>query len=337
MHTDALLRLGALPRARLVPLPSPLVRLERFSEALATEVWMKRDDIGSPALAGNKVRKLEFLMGTAMADGADWIVTAGAAQSNSARAAAAAAAACGLGATLVLQGDAPPDPTANLLLDHLLGADVRFVGDVSWEELDRIVGRVGADLAAEGHRPVTAPVGCSSPLGALGFVAAYVELVGQLGEIDIAPTRLLHTSTSGGTHAGLILGRHLLGRGPAVAGVLAGKLSRDPEGAAEGLARQAAKLLGIDAIDGDLVADLDDGYIGGGYAVPSDDAAAAIDLLARTEAILCDPVYSGKGLAALVAMAGRSQGPLVFWHTGGWHSLFEPTIGLDQLSRSRPH
>ncbi len=327
----ALEQLHALPRAELVAWPSPLQRLDRFSEAIGVEVWCKRDDMGSPGLAGNKVRKYELVLGAALADGADVLITTGAAQSNSARAGAAAAATLGMDCVLVLSGEAPARATANLLLDRLFGADVRFAGRVGWEELNRQVAAIGDELRTAGRRPVTAPVGCSSPLGSLGFALAYLELVDQLENLGIGPSLVVHTSTSGGTSAGLLVGRLLAGGGPPLRAVDAGLVFADPTAGIARLATDALALLGDDrTITADDV-DLDLSQLGSGYGKPTEACVEAIRLLARTEGIVCDPVYSGKGLAGLVAEArsgalDRSR-PVVFWHTGGWHALFDPHYG----------
>lgn len=333
-HADALDRLRTLPRVTLAPLPTPLQRLDRFSEAIGAEVWCKRDDIGSPGLAGNKVRKYELVLAAALAEGADTLVTTGAAQSNSARTGAAAAARLGMRCVLVLTGEAPPERTANLLLDSLLGADVRFTGSVGWDDLGPLLERCADEQRAAGHRPFVAPVGASSPRGALGFALAYLELLEQLDALGPAfaasTVAVVHTTTSGGTHAGLVVGRALAGRGPQVIGIDAGRVLAEP---AEGLARLAgATAAEVGADVSFTAADIDVRleHAGPAYGAITAEAVAAIRLLARTEGIVCDPVYSGKGLAGLVAMARAgafTDGPVVFWHTGGWHAVFDPHYG----------
>lgn len=333
-HAAALDRLRTLPRVTLAPLPTPLQRLDRFSEAIGAEVWCKRDDIGSPALAGNKVRKYELVLASALAAGADTLITTGATQSNSARTGAAAAARLGMRCVLLLTGEAPADRTANLLLDSLLGAEVHFAGAVGWQELGPLLERCAADQRAAGRRPFIAPVGASSARGALGFALAYLELLDQLDAIGPAfatsTVAVVHTTTSGGTHAGLVVGRALAARGPRVIGIDAGRVLADP---AEGLARLAGAAAA--ELEADITfnaADIDVRleHAGPAYGAITGEAVAAIRLLARTEGIVCDPVYSGKGLAGLVAMArdgAFTEGPVVFWHTGGWHAVFDPHYG----------
>ncbi|MGE0727907.1 MAG: 1-aminocyclopropane-1-carboxylate deaminase/D-cysteine desulfhydrase [Acidimicrobiia bacterium] len=346
-HTAALDRLLALPRVRLALLPTPLHRLDRFSEAIGVEVWCKRDDIGAPGLAGNKVRKFELVLAAAQAAGADTLITTGAAQSNSARTGAAAAAALGLRCVLVLTGAPPPERRANLLLDELFGADVRFAGPVGWEELGPILEAVAAEERAAGRNPFIAPVGASSPLGALGFALGYLEVVEQLEQGSAggpapapgpdAVRALVHTTTSGGTHAGLVVGRALLGRGPRVIGIDAGRVLTEPAAGLAALATAAAAEVGAARTFDEAEIDVRLEHAGPAYGAVTDEAVAAIRLLSRTEGIVCDPVYSGKGLAGLVAMARSGEldgGPVLFWHTGGWHAVFDPHYG-DPLLEQR--
>lgn len=207
-------RLAALPRLTLGPCPTPLVALPRFSDAVGREIWAKRDDMGAVGLAGNKVRKLELILARARQDGADTVITTGAIQSNSARCTAAAAALLGLRCILVLTGEPPRFERANLLLDRLFGAEVRLVGTQSWDELGPLLEAEADAVRAGGGHPVIAPVGASSPLGALGFALAFLELTDQLGAIGLDAAAVVHASTSGGTHAGLVVGRAVAGQRP---------------------------------------------------------------------------------------------------------------------------
>src|SRR3954449_13293661 len=192
-----------VPRATLAPLPTPLHHLPRFRAAVGADVWMKRDDVGAVGLAGNKVRKLEFVLGVARRDGADAIVIVGAEQSNACRAAAAACAQLGLRCVLVLTGDEPGRAAGNLLLDRLYGAEVRFAGTTDWAELADAAARAGDELRAAGATPYRLPAGASSPLGAVGFAVAFFELLDQLDAAGLAPATLVHAPSPGGTHAGL--------------------------------------------------------------------------------------------------------------------------------------
>src|SRR3954447_1791454 len=299
-----------LPRATLAPLPTPLHHLPRFSAAIGAEVWMKRDDVGALGLAGNKVRKLEFVLAAARRDGADAIVIVGAEQSNACRAAAAACAQLGMRCVLVLSGDEPDRATGNLLLDRLYGAEVRFAGTTDWAALAEAADRATAELRSAGASPATVPVGASSPLGAVGFAVAWFELLEQLDALGVAAGTVVHASSSGGTHAGLVAGRRLSERGPRVRAIgVADDIYPDMAGRYAEIATGAARLLGAGFAVGPGDLWLDMTFLGTGYAVPTDAAVEAIRLLARTEGIACDPVYSGKALAAVVGAARGRRGP----------------------------
>src|SRR5262249_38002542 len=197
---------GGPARRPLTPLPTPLEPAPRFSEAAGVEVWVKRDDIGSIGLAGNKGRKLEYPVAAPLAGGTDTPVTPGAAASHPPRATAAAAAQAGLRCVLVLGGEPPDAPNGNVLLDGLFGAELRFARTGDWSELDRALHATAAELRSAGSHPYVMPAGCSSPLGAVGFVHAHTELAAQMAEAGIAAQALYHASSSRGTHAGPVAG-----------------------------------------------------------------------------------------------------------------------------------
>src|SRR3954471_257771 len=273
-----------LPRATLAPLPTPLHHLPRFSAAVGAEVWMKRDDIGALGLAGNKVRKLEFVLGAARRDGADALVIVGAEQSNACRAAAAACAQLGIRFVLVLSGGEPHRVSGNLLLARLYGAEVRFAGTTDWAALAEAADRATEELRGTGASPATLPVGASSPLGAVGFVVAWFELLEQLDALDVAAATVVHASSSGGTHAGLLAGRRLSEGGPRVRAIgVADDIYPDMAARYAEIGSGALELLGggAGAIGPDEVA-IDFGFIGEGYAKPTAEALDAIRLLART-------------------------------------------------------
>ena len=330
---DPFAALDRRPRAELTGSPAPLEAAPRLSRELGVEVWLKRDDIGALGLMGNKVRKLEFTLGEAVAQGAESVVTLGAPQSNHARATASAAARLGLHAVLVMGGERPAGPpTGNLLLDALFGAEVVFAGTEDWAQL---AARVEA-IAEERTGAYTLPAGGSSPVGALGFVAAYSELLAQLDTAGLEPREIYHASTSGGTHAGLMAGHALAGRGPRPVGFDVGQIVPDASGLLTWLANEAGALLGADLALSEDDARLDLSQLGDGYGAFTRAGIEAIRLLARTEGVLLDPVYSAKGMAGLVAdaRAGRVEGPVVFWHTGGGPSLFAAGWG-ERLLASR--
>lgn len=314
-------RLQAIPVAGLVSQPTPLHRLDRLSGRLGTEVWIKRDDIGSVALAGNKIRKFDFILGNTVAD---ILVTTGAGQSNSARAGAAAAAALGMHCHLVIGDEEPTDLSGNLILDDLLGATLEFRPQASWAELNASVQEVADRLQQSGRTAIMAPVGASSPLGSLGFALAFLEFDQQCRDHGLTPSTVVHASSSLGTHAGLLVGRAVSGRDIDIVGIDVGEIYPDLNAQANALAQDAAKLIGLTLSDPG--ADVRTDYVSPGYGHPSSATVAAIRLLARQEAVITDPVYSGKGAQGMLDLISRGDihGSLVFWHTGGYHALFDP-------------
>lgn len=339
--TFDLVRAALAPqRVQLVDLPTPMHRLHRLSEAIGADVWIKRDDAAPLAVAGNKVRKLEYLLGDAMATGCDVLLAQGAPISNVTRATAAAGAASGVDVVLVLAGPEPDQPTGNLLLSGMLGADIRFTGGEQtdgpayWNALADDTERVERELVERGRRPYLMPVGCSSPRGVVGFVAAYGELLEQISEMDCPAEVVYHASSSAGTHAGLLLGRALAGKGPRVSGIVVADVYDDLEGHVRELVDGACALIGQPAVT--TRANFDEQHRGDAYGHPTAAALEAVDLLARTEGIVCDPVYSGKALAAVIAgaRAGLSSS-YIFWHTGGVQGIFEPKYAEEFWSARR--
>lgn len=317
-----------LPRVPLIETPTPLRPAPRFSEWAGAEVWVKRDDYAPLTLAGNKLRKLEYVLPPVLDTGADTVVTMGAAQSNAARSAAVVAAATGLDCALALMGDdpGPEGRTGNILIEQATGAEVHFTGASDWEGLARAADGLVEDLRRRGRRPELLPLGYSTPLGVAAFAAAFAELEEQLGDRGLRPAALVHASTSGGTHAGLSLGRSLLASETRVIGVDAARVfGAETEAVLDSMIDGGAEALGV-ARPADAVVDLRFEFLGAGYGEPTEEGVAALRALARLEGILTDPVYSAKALAGLVALArsGELSGPLVFWHTGGVPALFAP-------------
>ncbi len=320
-------RLDAFPRFPLTFLPTPLVRAGNLERALgedAPQIWIKRDDMTGLAFGGNKSRKLEYLTGDALARGATVLISEGAAQSNHARQTAAAAAIAGLKCVLVLDTRRNAELTGNLLLDELLGADVHLVGGSS-ERKDEMA-RVVEYLVAEGETPYSIPTGGSVPIGALGYVRCVSELMEQIDALGIRPVRLYFPTGSQGTQAGLVAGALVFDapfeiRGVAVEGT-AEELSRE----ALPIANETLGLLGSDVrLDLDDIS-IDDTQVGSGYAIPTEEGMAAIGLLARTEALILDPVYTSKAMAGLIEdVRAGLFGPddaIVYVHTGGGPSVF---------------
>jgi 1-aminocyclopropane-1-carboxylate deaminase/D-cysteine desulfhydrase-like pyridoxal-dependent ACC family enzyme len=317
---------GALRSLPSVPLgsgPTPVEDLTRLRAVLGggPRLLVKRDDAIDFAFGGNKVRKMRLVAARAREDGADTLITTGGVQSNHARVTAAAAAKLGLKCILVANGAAPEHPTGNALLDRLLGADVRYVSS-------REARAPAMELAAEevrrwGGTPCVIPLGASTPLGAAAFVGAIAELRDQIDPPDV----IIHSTSSGGTQAGLAAGCLLSGWATRVVGISAdesaGSLERDIRGILSGL----GSLLGFDSQRFARVAvEVDDAFAGPGYGIPTAASREAIELLARTEALFLDPTYTAKAMAALVAYARRGafseKDTVLFWHTGGQVGLF---------------
>lgn len=301
--------------------------LPRLSEKLGVEIWAKRDDLGSVGLAGNKVRKLEMELANAVEMGATHIVTEGSRHSNATRAAAAAAASIGMKCTLVLCHDEPKEPVGNLLLDALFGADLRLVGEVSWIELSKLTEGVIAELEAAGERVYRLPIGSATGRGATSFARAYIEADEQMRSQGSQFKTLVHASSAGSTHAGLTLGRKISQADTRIVGVVvAGEVYDDVPANYLRLANEAANLIApsvnVEQTDFEITED----YLGEGYGRPASGVDEAIDLMARLEGIIVDPVYTAKAVAAIIDMARKRtiEGPVLFWHTGGYHAIFDP-------------
>ncbi len=315
---------GHLPRLSLGFFPTPVEPLSRLAKTLGgPRLLIKRDDQTGLATGGNKTRKLEFSVAEALRQGADTLITLGAVQSNHCRQTAAAAARYGLRCILVIRGHAPADITGNLLLDHLLGAQVVFSGQRTREE---IAAQVMADQQAAGYHPYFIPLGASNEVGAAGFVAAMEELDSQLKEQHIHVDRIVFASSSAGTQAGLCVGAKAVGFPGQIAAIAID--STRPELQAE-VAKIAVPL--IQRLNLDLPFTTDevvvyDGYLGAGYSIMGEPEREAIQLLARHEGILLDPVYTGRAMAGLVDLISQGEfaedETILFWHTGGSVALF---------------
>jgi D-cysteine desulfhydrase/L-cysteate sulfo-lyase len=333
MVTDTVTRLprmsAELPRLRLAQLPTPLEEAARLSDTLAgPRIYFKRDDLTGAGLGGNKVRKLEFVIGRAVAEGADALVVCGGFQSNLARIAAAVGNRLGLQVVLVLGGEPgePRLPVGNLLLDHLYGVSVHTIDTSPRWEFGSAVEDVAADLRARGKHPYIVPLGGSGPEGMAGYVSATEELLEQLAHRNLRPSRLYVAVGSGGTFSGLLLGALNQGASYQVVGI---SVSRSREYLIEQIhsaASAAAASLGLSRWPAGAQIHVDDGYIGPGYGVMTPGCRHAIELVARMEGVLLDPVYSGKAMHGLIDHIRDGQigahESVVFLHTGGWPALF---------------
>jgi 1-aminocyclopropane-1-carboxylate deaminase/D-cysteine desulfhydrase-like pyridoxal-dependent ACC family enzyme len=317
--------IAALPRFRLFDEPSPLHRLSRFSAALGggADVWIKREDLLPLAFGGNKLRNLEFLVGAALAGEADVLVTSGRRWSNHCRLTAAAGAKSGLAVHLVLTGPPVTPPGPNERLDRLLGAIVHVSATDARADRETLVEEVVAALRSAGHRPFLVPVGGSGAVGAAGQVLAGLELAAQARSRGISPEAVILPSATGGTQAGVLVGLRLGGLATRLAGIAVASPPAELVPVIERLLEGLEPLAGLRVEPTEI--DLDGSLLGRAYGVPTPAAAEAAELLARTEGILVDPIYTAKALAGLVAgvRSGRLSGTVVFWHAGGTPGLFE--------------
>lgn len=308
--------LADFPRVKLGLFPTPIHRLDRVSSLLHTNVYIKRDDLTGVGLGGNKVRKLEFLLADAQQKGARLVFTTGGAQSNHAMLTAAAAGKLGMEAILILKQRGVTERLGNQLLEHLMGTEVRFMDTDDYADIYAEMDRVGKERGVPYYK---IPCGGSNALGTLGYVACAEEIRGQGMKFD----HLVCAEGSGGTMAGLALGAKLFLPGTRVYGMM---VDTDPfDVITLRLMREAAELLEADiAVSGEdfTLHDL----CGPGYAIPSEEGNAAVELMAREEGIFLDPVYTGKAFAGLLQMARegafREDDRVLFLHSGGAGGLF---------------
>jgi 1-aminocyclopropane-1-carboxylate deaminase/D-cysteine desulfhydrase-like pyridoxal-dependent ACC family enzyme len=314
---------------RLATLPTPLEPGPVLPGG--ARLWVKRDDLTGLGMGGNKARKLEVLCAEAELTGADTLVTVGAGQSNHCRMTAAAGAVLGLEVHLVLGGTRPEVLTGNQLLAARFGATMHFPGTERWHELEAAMADLAGRLRAEGRVPFTIPIGGSTPLGAVGFAAAAAELAAQCRTTGLNPVAVVHATSSGGTHAGLLAGFAALWaegeRVPAVVAVGVAKGVIADRALTAHLARGCLATLGLDpllVVETDVTVESD--WLGPDYGVDTPEAQAAADWAARHGAWVLDPVYTAKAFAGLLAMAEAGRwGPgddVVFWHTGGQPAVF---------------
>jgi D-cysteine desulfhydrase len=323
------MNLARFPRRRYTAGTTPLEHLEHLGAALGgPEIWTKRDDLLGLAAGGNKTRKLEFLVADALASGCDTLVTVGAVQSNHCRLTAAAAAREGLKCRLVLEERVPGSydrgASGNNFLFDLLG--VEAVSPVqAGADLAAAMQAVADELAGQGRKAYVIPGGGSNPLGALGYVACAQELMAQTFEAGLRIDHVVCASGSAGTHAGLLAGLAGMNSGIPVTGISVRRPRAEQEANVHALAVQTAELLGIPPPPRAAVTVLDD-WVGPGYSLPTPEMIEAVRLTASLEGVLLDPVYTGKTMAGLMALArgGRFEAGerVLFLHTGGSPALY---------------
>lgn len=321
------------PRAELANLPTRGHWL-RFGEGAGPRIWMKRDDHTGAEVMGNKIRKLEYLMAEAQAEGATHVITCGGEQSNHARATAFAAARLGLSSILILRTDdpaRPPPPTGNILLDRLVGAELVWISRAAWRERARLLAESADRVRAAGGTPYVIPEGGSNALGSWGYIRAAHELAEDLRDIASPerPVTVVYALGSGGTGAGLVLGAKLFGlaaRGIRIAGV---NVCDDRAYFLEAIGKICAEAearwqLGANVTADDI--DIIDGHVGLGYAKSRPEELATIRDLCRSDGVVLDPVYTGKAFHGMLAELRRDPArfgaSIAFLHTGGLFGLF---------------
>jgi len=311
----------SIPRLHFAHLPTPIEELPSVTKELGgPRILVKRDDQTGLAFGGNKTRKLEFLVAEAQEQGAKMMISAGAIQSNHCRQTAAAAARYGFECTLVLTGDMPAQPSANLLLDGLFGANIVHVADR--KDRDRILQETFDNATNEGKKPYLVPYGGSSPTGALGYAFAMEEFIKQ----DVHADWIVFGTSSGGTHAGLVLGQRVFGFKGKVLGISIDEPETWLKSHVSELATKASEKLGerLEFGPADVLAN--DRYCRAGYGVLTEAERDAVRLFARTEGLLLDPVYTGRAAAGMIDLIRtgffKKEETILFWHTGGQPALF---------------
>lgn len=316
-----------LPRIRLAHLPTPIEALPGLSAQFGgPKLLVKRDDLTGLALGGNKIRKLEFLLAEAQSHGAKTIITAGAVQSNHCRQTAAACARLNFSCQLVLSGEKPSQVSGNLLLDQLFNARIIWT---SPDERDQALQQAFKKAWEAGQRPYLIPYGGSNTTGATGYVFAMKEMLDQ----NCQPDWIVFASSSSGTQAGLVTGAKLFGYHGKVLGISVDESEADLKAKVASLASATADALGekVNFLPQEILVSAD--YTGEGYGVMGTAEIEAIRLFARLEALLLDPVYTGRAAAGLIDLIRKGyftpNETVLFWHTGGTPALFsEKYAGL---------
>ena len=316
-------------RVELANLPTKIEFLERLSEELGKNIYIKRDDQTGTEISGNKIRKLEFAVKEAIDNNCDYLITCGGIQSNHARATATAAAKLGMGAYLVLVGNKDSQLEGNYFLDKMLGANIKLVTlDQYKNNRAEIMNDIKAKLEKEGHKAYIIPEGASNGIGSIGYVNAMEEILKQEEELGIKFDAIALTVGSGGTYAGLYYGNHVNNNPSTIYGINVTGNKEYFQKIIEGLLQEIAIYTDkkIDVVSNDI--NIIDGYVGLGYALSQQEEIDFIHHLAKTEGIVLDPVYTGKGMFGLVQEIKKGSFDrhknILFIHTGGlfgWNSF----------------
>jgi len=329
---------AAIPRIELTNAPTPLLALERLSRELGVELWIKRDDLTGLLESGNKIRKLEFLLGEARAQNADTLITCGRLQSNCCRTVAAVAARLGLRAVLALKGPPPAEHDGNLLLVHLLGAAVRYCTDAERDCIDDVLAELAERERAAGHTPYVIPESGATVTGALGYVACGQEIAEQIRHGAPEFDTVVITAFSGGSHAGLLMAKQLAGLRADIVSVPVAWTAEAVRHYVIDVIGQAQRKYGL-PVEAPAEIRLLDGYQGPGREDVRVEELETVVRVARTEGIVLDPVYTAKafyGLLDTIRRDPRALGRRVcFIHTGGIFGVFPFRRELGALMESR--
>ena len=316
-----------LPRLELAKLPTPLDRVENLGKSLGDlDLWFKRDDLTGFGLGGNKVRSLEYLAADAMKVNSNILITGGSYGSNHVRTTMAVAAHLGLRGVAVLSGTRPSKANGNLLLNQLLDAKLVFTGNPDRSYIDNYIEDEAESLRGKGESPYMIRRGGVSSLGCIGYVSAAVEICSQLQSLNLNPDILLCATGCGVTQAGLLVGFKLMGLNCQLYGITVSRTRDECIAYIKQLINETEDVLGLDSrVRNDEIFVFDE-YIGEGYSVPTSEGIDAIRLVAQTEGIFLDPIYTGKAMAGLTDLVKKdligSDNTVIFLHTGGSPSIF---------------
>ena len=323
MNKNLLLR----PRLKLAKLPTPLDRAENLGKSLGNlDLWIKRDDLTGFGFGGNKVRSLEYLAADAMKKNSNILITGGSHGSNHVRTTMAVAAHLGLKGFAVLSGTRPSTKNGNLLLDQLLGAKLIFTGDENRSNIDDFIEDEVKRLQSLDERPYLIRRGGVSSLGCIGYVSAAMEICSQLQNLNLKPDILLCATGCGVTQAGLLLGFKLMGLNCQIYGITVSRTRDECIAQIKQLIGETEETLGLNSKVPSNDIFVFDEYIGDGYTMPTSKGIEAIHLVAQTEGIFLDPIYTGKAMAGLTDLVKKGHIGLdqkvIFLHTGGSPSIF---------------
>ena len=316
-----------LPRLELAKLPTPLDRVENLGKSLGNlDLWFKRDDLTGFGLGGNKVRSLEYLAADAMKVNSNILITGGSSGSNHVRTTMAVAAHLGLKGVAVLSGTRPSKANGNLLLNQLLDAKLVFTGNPDRSYIDNYIEDEAERLRGKGESPYMIRRGGVSSLGCIGYVSAAVEICSQLQSLNLNPDILLCATGCGVTQAGLLVGLKLMGLNCRLYGITVSRSRDECIAYIKQLINETEDVLGLNSrVKNDEIFVFDE-YIGEGYSVPTSEGIDAIRLVAQTEGIFLDPIYTGKAMAGLTDLVKKdligSDKTVIFLHTGGSPSIF---------------